>query len=281
MEYNCLPRLIDALLTPAPAFAFPASSCTFTSPERRRQEHFLGFEPENLRRFWCDQNSDLRTGSELQIRWPVPNGSAEYEAVKTIFLSKPSVKRFYFADFPTSRLSVASIERIENKPLNENTQTCFINNRKALENLNVEFEEGVHIQWLFHGAGSADVVDKIVSNPVNGFKPMVSFRALWGDGNYFARDVTYPVRGGFCKDCKDSEGNLMMVLCLVIVGVPCVGQAGMKNAPKVRIRACFACVHICMCACVHTRAWLDSTTNSRCSILAQVHRSRDTVDACV
>ena len=41
-------------------------------------------------------------------------------------------------------------------------------------------EGGVHTRWLFHGAGDADVVEAIVDNPTNGFQPLATERALWG-----------------------------------------------------------------------------------------------------
>jgi hypothetical protein len=43
----------------------------------------------------------------------------------------------------------------------------------------------------------------------------------------------YPHIGGFNKDCRDKDGHLMLLMCLVCVGLPCVGEEGMKLAPKI------------------------------------------------
>jgi hypothetical protein len=49
-------------------------------------------------------------------------------------------------------------------------------------------EGGVHTQWLFHGAGSTDVLNSIVNDPMTGFAKELNVRGLWGHGVYFARD---------------------------------------------------------------------------------------------
>ena len=92
LRYDCLPRLLDSLLSPSPPFAFAASSSSFTSPARRAHETFLGFEPRSLRRFWA---SEGQRGRDVELRFHVEPDSDEYEAVLGIFQAEPTVKRFY------------------------------------------------------------------------------------------------------------------------------------------------------------------------------------------
>ena len=100
--------------------------------------------------------------------------------------------------------------------------------------IGVEFETGVHVRWLLHGAGSADAVNCIVDDPVGGFNSQLNKRGLWGEGVYFARDAVYPdTLQGACDTCLDDDDNKMVMLCLVNVGLPCVGEEGMKNFPKI------------------------------------------------
>ena len=52
LEHQCLPRLIDALLSEKPPFEFPVSSACFISTERQEAEKFLGYHPNELRKHW-------------------------------------------------------------------------------------------------------------------------------------------------------------------------------------------------------------------------------------
>ena len=71
----------------------------------------------------------------------------------------------------------------------------------------------------------------IVNDRVAGFAPMLSKRALWGKGVYFARDAAYSVP--FANNCRDDKGCKMMMLCQVEVGVPCVGEPHMEHMPLI------------------------------------------------
>ena len=93
------------------------------------------------------------------------------------------------------------------------------------------FTSGVHSRWLWHGAASKDVLLSVVNNRVAGFAPMLSKRALWGKGVYFARDAAYSVP--FANNCRDDKGCKMMMLCQVEVGVPCVGEPHMEHMPYI------------------------------------------------
>ena len=97
------------------------------------------------------------------------------------------------------------------------------------------YANGVHARWLFHGTGSAEVNQEIVEDPRVGFKPWLNERGLWGKGVYFARDAAYPIAcPGCCNTCLDDDGNMMVLLCLVQTGLPCVGEEHITgNIPKV------------------------------------------------
>jgi len=223
LKYNCLPRLIDSLLSPYPPFAFVESHACFTSEARCNHEKFLGFEPRSLRRFWA---SEGQKGCDEQKRFRVLQNSDEYKAVVGIFQGEPDVKRFYAPDYKIGeRVQVAYIERIENGNMQESMDTLYGSVKDSFERLKVSFQGGVHTRWLFHGTGSAEVVTKIVEDPTGvGFSPLATERHLWGKGTYFARDAAYCKDIKVCDKCLDEEGHMMIIMCLVVVGVPCLGQ---------------------------------------------------------
>ena len=223
LKYNCLPRLIDSLLSPYPPFAFVESHACFTSEARCNHEKFLGFEPRSLRRFWA---SEGQKGCDEQKRFRVLQNSDEYKAVVGIFQGEPNVERFYSPDYKIGeRVKVAYIERIENGNMQESMDTLYGNVKDSFERLKVSFQGGVHTRWLFHGTGSAEVVTKIVEDPTGvGFSPLATERHLWGKGTYFARDAAYCKDIKVCDKCLDEEGHMMIIMCLVVVGVPCLGQ---------------------------------------------------------
>lgn len=74
-------------------------------------------------------------------------------------------------------------------------------------------------------------MNSIISDRAAGFAPMLSTRALWGKGVYFARDAAYSVP--FSNSCRDDKGFKMMLLCQVEVGLPCVGEPHMNHMPEV------------------------------------------------
>ena len=231
LKYDCLPRLVDALLSESPPFTFPASCGVFTSADRRQHEIFLGFDPRSIRRFWASKGGK---GMDDSMRFRVPTASDEFKAVEGMFKSEPSVQRFYKPRSNTASKDIEYIERIENGYLHENMDTGYETVKKKLLNVGCPYENGVHARWLFHGAGSKDVVQMIVEDPDNGFKPWLNERGLWGQGVYFARDAVYSVEcPGCCDNCIDDEGNQMLMLCLVQTGLPVVGEEHIKDAPKV------------------------------------------------
>ena len=229
LQYDTLPRLIDALLSPFPPFAFPESSTSvFLSPERREAELALGMDPSTLRtRWWA---SPGKRGKEASKLFPVDEGSAEFGHVAAIFHEEPSVKRFYPMR-PTTDLKIMRIERVENGVQQESFDGARGGVKADIESLGLTFTSGVHSRWLWHGAASKDVLLEIINNRVAGFAPMLSKRALWGKGVYFARDAAYSVP--FANACRDEKGCKMVMLCQVEVGVPCVGEPHMEHMPEI------------------------------------------------
>ena len=69
LEHDCLPRLIDALLSEKPPLEFPVSSAAFISKERQEAETFLGYHPDELRKHWTSKDS----------RCQVTTGTQEYK----------------------------------------------------------------------------------------------------------------------------------------------------------------------------------------------------------
>ena len=229
LQYDTLPRLIDSLLTSAPPFNFVRSSTSpFLSTERHEAELALGMDPSTLRtRWWA---SPGKRGKEDSKLFPVDEGSAEFGHVAAIFHAEPSVERFYEMR-ATTRLTITRIERVENGVQQESFDGARGGVKADIESLGLTFTSGVHSRWLWHGAASKDVLLSVVNNRVAGFAPMLSKRALWGKGVYFARDAAYSVP--FANGCRDEHGCKMVMLCQVEVGVPCVGEPHMEHMPSI------------------------------------------------
>ena len=233
LQYDCLPRLVDALLSSSPGSlgsAFQASSRGFVSAERMAAENGLGWHPDTLRsRFVGDGR-----------RVEVPKDSDEFKHVETIFKADPAkgVNRFYFRDRNrgTDHLDIAKIERVQNPELKDSVDDKRGRFKKMLESVGEQYEAGVHSRWLFHGAGSTDALENIIENPMTGFAPQMGLgnggTNLWGYGSYFARDASYSVHAGYCNDCRDADDNRMALLCLVECGLSCVGEGHMRIMPK-------------------------------------------------
>ena len=120
LQYDTLPRLIDALLTPTPPFDFPASSTSpFLSTERQQAELALGMDPSTLRtRWWASPGKRGKAKSKL---FTVDASSAEFGHVAAIFYAEPSVERFYRTEdwsgpggLTTAGRTITQIQRVEN-----------------------------------------------------------------------------------------------------------------------------------------------------------------------
>ena len=221
LMYDCLPRLVDALLSPSPSRAF-------VSTERMAAENCLGWHPDTLRsRF---------VGDALRVE--VPKGSDEFKNVESIFTANPAtgVNRFYFSDRGTCDFDIIKIERVQNPELKDSVDGARGRIKKMLESFGEQYEAGVHSRWLFHGASSADALESIIEDPIAGFAPQMGLGIggvnLWGFGSYFARDASYSVHAHYCDKCLDEDKTRMILLCLVECGLSCVGEEHMRNMPK-------------------------------------------------
>ena len=229
-EYDCLPRLVDAALSPSPMLSFQASSRCFISPARRDAENGLGWHPETLA-------SRFTPADELRV--DVERDSTEWRNVEAIFKADPApgIKRFYFAHQGTADLSVTRIERVQNRWLKDSVDDKRGRLKTMIESLGARYEGGIYSRWLFHGAGSVDALENIIENPITGFAPQMGLGAggtnLWGYGSYFARDASYSVHAHYCDTCRDEKDDKMILLCLVECGVSCVGEEHLRIMPKV------------------------------------------------
>lgn len=142
----------------------------------------------------------------------------------------------------------------------------------ALEDQGVVFKPGVHMRWGFHATSPA-AIESIVSDPLHGFTLTLAGEtgSLWGPGVYFARDASYShhfAAKGFVVSATDAasgktiKGVHQMLLCLISVGLPCLGGANVKVALKVRIRPASPPTKDCMhgLVCCDCRLLLSMTT---------------------
>lgn len=236
LQFDCLNRLIDAALCQdGPEVHIVRTWRELLSSERLQAERWLGYLPDQHRRFWSSSGEE-----EDQHLYDVPPDSEEFAAVVAVFKAHPK-------DTPAYLLSPAAtwdavravrIQRVENptqaaagpKPYYESL-------RRSLEDQGITYEPGTHTCWAFHGA-DAVAVDSIISNPVSGFQPLASGTrgaTLWGLGTYFARDAKYVADGGFCGQ-PGPDGMRRMLMCQLAVGMPCLGDPNHKGVLPFRRR---------------------------------------------
>ena len=90
---------------------------------------------------------------------------------------------FYCKDVDMAdEAEIKKIERIENGLLHENMDSSYGTQHKIFKTLGIELEGGLHTKWLFHGTGTADVLQEIVEDPSEGFSALLNERGLWGKG---------------------------------------------------------------------------------------------------
>ena len=248
LKDNCLPRLVDALLSTNPPYTFPVACASLIAPSRHDAELRLGMAPETLRERWWQ--SPGKKGTANIKRFEVARDSEEFNHIEVIFKAEPTdgIHRFY--SFPgTANTVLHKVERIENGRQQEMFDTARSNIKSDLHRMGVTFISGKHSRWLFHGAHDATVLNSIVEDNVAGFAPVLNTRGLWGKdatpitlrfddasvptgkGCYFARDASYSAP--FCGHCMDDDGFKMMLLCQVEVGLPCVGEPHMAHMPQI------------------------------------------------
>lgn len=221
--HDCLPRLADAAMCPeGPEVSMVRSWRERLTDDRLEAEEWLGLSPQRLRRLWAPPGSHPKG----QLLVEVPRVSEEFHRVAQAFKAAPVEPPAYILSPPGTweRVEVRRIERIENLPQSAGGAQpyCEALQRSLLEQ-GVEFEPGTHTRWAFHGT---DAIESIVSNPIAGFQPLASgakHASLWGLGTYFARDAQYVADGQFCGP-PAQDGSHRMLMCLLITGMPCLGD---------------------------------------------------------
>jgi len=227
--HDCLPSLVDGLLsTEGPEAHMIRSWRHRRSQERLEAENWLGYTTERLRCCWV---SPGRKGADRQKLFEVHRGSEEFSKVAAIFKASPAEPSDY--ELPPQaawdRTGILKIERVENGQQEAGSARPYCEAiRKALRAQGLTFEPGVHTCWAFHGTGpDPNTVESIISDPVAGFQPLTCGshnKSLWGPGAYFARDAQYVAEGNFCT-AVSATGGRRMLLCLLTLGIPCVGDA--------------------------------------------------------
>lgn len=239
VQHDLLPRLIDAALCPDGAELYILRTWRERLTEVRLEaEEQLGYTPDDLHAI--AEKSESRASRKrpsihkgINVLFDVSPESKEWQLVSTVFKATPKEPPAYM--MPPKELweqtTILRIERVKNKlQLNGSTKPYFRNVQDSLEEQGIDFEPGVHTMWGFHGA-NAEALESIVTNPVAGFQPLASGSkgaSLWGSGVYFGRDAQYVAKGGsFCQPRED--GTRQMLMCLLTVGHPCLGDPGHKG----------------------------------------------------
>jgi len=230
LQHDCLPRLVDAALNPdGPELHMQRTWRERLSETRSEAESWLGSTTISLRRRWSSQG-----GFVQNYLAEVPQGSEEFQRVVDVFKAAPREPPAYILapqELWDAR-RVLRVQRIENSLQEECSARPYCASiQHSLAKQGVSFEPGTHTVWAFHGA-EASAVESIISNPVAGFQPLASGTrgaSLWGSGTYFARDAKYVADGGFCGEPSPADGSRRMLMCLLSVGIPCLGDPQHKG----------------------------------------------------
>lgn len=227
MSHDVLPRLIDATLcSEGPEVYWLRSWRERLTEQRVKSEIWLGYSPSQIRRLWCRHSQS--GGSLIEV---APN-CEEFRQVCQVFKAMPKETPAYVLGPPErwEMVRPLRIERVENSLQFEgSTKPYYDSLCRSLEDQGIEFEPGTHTVWGFHGCDNS-AIESIVFNPVSGFQPLASgtrSATLWGSGTYFARDAKYVAEGGFCPPAHD--GTRRMIMCLLVVGMPCLGDPNHKG----------------------------------------------------
>eukprot|EP00933_Yihiella_yeosuensis_P030447 TRINITY_DN24093_c0_g1_i1.p1 TRINITY_DN24093_c0_g1~~TRINITY_DN24093_c0_g1_i1.p1 ORF type:complete len:831 (+),score=183.30 TRINITY_DN24093_c0_g1_i1:104-2596(+) len=233
--YDTLPRLIDATLCKeGPEVHLVRSWRERLGDDRIEAESWLGYSPDALRKRWSTRGMDEQKLHE------VPRGTEEFRSVETAFKSRPKEPPAYqLAPQATwDSRQILKIERVENALQQDgSTRPYYDSLRRTIEDQGIDFEHGTHTSWAFHGA-QPDAIDSIISNPLAGFQPLASGTRnsnVWGSGTYFARDAKYVADGGFCGQ-QAPDGSRKMLMCLLMSGMPCLGDPSHKGVLPYRIK---------------------------------------------
>jgi len=222
LMHDCLPRLIDAATCESgPEIHMIASWLQRLSPQRNQAEPGLSYCPEQLRNSWVSHG---HMGMDAKKLYEVSAYSEEFRKVATIFKAAPMEPASYLGitDVEWDRTRILSVQRVENGLLEQSENAYYECLRRSIEDQGLTFEPGVHTRWAFHGT---DQIESIIEDPMTGFQPLACgtrLGSLWGSGTYFARDARYVVDGNFCSPASD--GTRQMLLCLLMTGMPCLGD---------------------------------------------------------
>jgi len=230
LSYDCLPRLVDAVMSRVgPEVHLMQTWHEQLSMMRREAERCLGYSSERLRKRWT---SPSRRGLDEQKLFLVSPSSEEFRLVASLFRAPPTEPPAYMLSSQESweLIPIHSIERAENGSQLEGSVVPYRDAlQRSLEEQGVEFEPGIHTCWAFHGADH-EAMMSVIHDPVAGFQPLVSGSrnsAVWGSGTYFARDAKYVADGKFCP--RKTDGSRCMLLCLVTLGIACLGDPAHKG----------------------------------------------------
>jgi hypothetical protein len=223
LEYDCLPRLIDAAMcSQGPEMHMFWSWRGQLSQKRLAAEQWLSYCPDELQRLWA---SSGHKGFDAENLFEVPMSSQEFHMVSDIFHATPVAPAAYQTPQGEawSSVRILRVDRVENGWQEEGSaKPYYAALRRAIEDQGVRFQPGVHTRWVFHGT---DAIESIITNPLAGFQPLASgarLGAVWGSGTYFARDAQYVFGGNFCQPAAD--GKRQMLMCLAMTGFPCLGH---------------------------------------------------------
>jgi len=237
VSFECLPRLVDCALSPdGPELHMIRTWKERLTEERQDAENKLGYRPDQLLRQARTDPTQRRPSIERESRvlYDVKQGSDEWKWVEACFKAHPKEQPVYLLQPSETwdRKRIVRLERIENrKQLMGSAKPHYDLLKKSVQEQDLEFEPGVHTTWAFHGA-SPDAIESIITNPVAGFQPLASGTrgaALWGSGVYFARDAKYVENGGFCGKPNPQDGTQLMLMCLLTIGMPCLGSPEQKG----------------------------------------------------
>jgi hypothetical protein len=228
LSYDCLPRLIDAALSAVPELSLMCSWLGQLQEDRLAAEQWLGYSPQQIQKHWVSDE-------QLSLLADVPRGSEEFQKVSTIFHAMPvdPASNVYSGTVPWQSTGIVCIERVQNEMQLDGSFSPYYDQLKVdVESQGIQFVKGVHTRWAFHGT---DAVDAIISNPLSGFQPLAAGAragSIWGPGTSFARDAKYVAGAGFAP--LQPNGTKRMLLCLLTVGMPCLGDADNRGVLPIR-----------------------------------------------
>jgi len=218
---DCLPRLVDAALAPeGPEVHMVRTWRHQRSRERQEAERWLGLHFYWLSNRWTSRS---RNGRDPDVLFDVIQGSEEFQRVFAVFEAEPVQTPEYITE--SYFLNVRRIQRVENGSQRDGSFMPYCENvLQSFAEQGIELEAGVHTFWAFHGADPT-ATKSIVTSQITGFQPLTSglHGIIWGHGTYFARDPQYVIHHGFCQP-PDSNGHQHMLMCLVMMGMPCLGD---------------------------------------------------------